>query len=172
MYGSCRKDGIADMKTSVTSSQAGHNVTSPGQLNEYIKVATPGSWLCLTAVFLLLFGLFIWGIFGKIDTKVRAAVVVKDGMVHAYVQDDDAQQIKAGEKLLFGDETYEVSSVSNDPLCVGGDFEEYIRYVGGFEYGDWVRQLEGGTADAGTVDGTYRAQVVTESLSPLSFLMP
>lgn len=155
-----------------TGSRSGQSIASPGQLNEYIKVATPGSWLSLMAVFLLLFGLFAWGIFGKIDTKVRAAVEVEDGVVYAYVLDDDAQEIEPGKTLLFDDRGCEISAVSDSPICVDGDFEEYIRYVGGFEYGDWIRKLEAGAAEEGIADGIYRAQVVTESLSPLSFLLP
>ncbi len=45
-------------------------VSSPEQLDEYIRVASPGIWVSILAVLTLLMGLFMWGIFGRI-TMVR-----------------------------------------------------------------------------------------------------
>ena len=41
-------------------------VSSPEQLNDYIRVTTPSVWLVLLAVILLLIGMLIWSIFGKV----------------------------------------------------------------------------------------------------------
>ena len=41
-------------------------VSSPEKLDDYIRVATPGVWLALTAILILLTGAFIWGIFGTV----------------------------------------------------------------------------------------------------------
>ena len=122
-------------------------------------------------MFLLLMGIAVWGVFGRLDTKARAAVVVREGAVCAYVLDDEIPGIAPGKELVFNDGTYRVASVSEDPVCVDGDFEEYIRYVGGFEFGDWVRTVEAGAARPGVADGVYRAEIITESASPLSFLL-
>ena len=67
--------------------------------------------------------------------------------------------------------SYRIASISEDPVCVDVDFQEYIRYVGGFEFGDWVRTVEAGAARPGVADGVYRAEIVTESVSPVSFLL-
>lgn len=141
-------------------------ITSLSQLNECIRVASPGSWLLLTAVFLLLAGIAVWGVFGELDTKARAAVVVRDGEVCAYVLDDEIPNIQPGKELVFDENSCRVASISNDPICVDDAFQEYIRYVGGFEFGDWVRTLDAGAAQPGVIDGVYRAEVITESMSP------
>lgn len=146
-------------------------ITSLSQLNECIRVAAPSSWLLLSAVLLLLVGVAVWGVFGKLDTKARAAVVVRDGEVCAYVLDDEIPNIKPGKQLIFDENTCRVSSISQDPICVDDAFQEYIRYVGGFEFGDWVRTLDAGAARPDIADGVYRAEVITESMSPLSFLL-
>ena len=43
-------------------------VTSPEQLNDYIRVTTPSVWLVLLALFLLLAGLLAWSVFGTVTT--------------------------------------------------------------------------------------------------------
>ena len=44
-------------------------VSSPEQLNDYIRVTTPSVWLVLLAVILLLIGLLIWSIFGTVSVN-------------------------------------------------------------------------------------------------------
>ncbi|MCR5474430.1 MAG: hypothetical protein K6F28_04425 [Lachnospiraceae bacterium] len=39
---------------------------SPEQLDDYIKVTTPSMWMILTAVIILLAGIFIWAVFGTV----------------------------------------------------------------------------------------------------------
>ena len=42
-------------------------VSSPEQLNDYIRVTTPSVWLVLLAVILLLAGMLAWSIFGTVE---------------------------------------------------------------------------------------------------------
>lgn len=46
-------------------------VSSPEQLNDYIRVTSPSVWLVLLAIILLLAGLLAWSVFGTI--KATAA---------------------------------------------------------------------------------------------------
>ena len=41
-------------------------VSSPEKLDEYIKVTTPGVWLALAAMIILLTGAIIWGTMGEL----------------------------------------------------------------------------------------------------------
>ncbi|MCR5591481.1 MAG: hypothetical protein K6F73_08080 [Lachnospiraceae bacterium] len=50
-------------------------VTSPEELNDYIRVTTVPVWLVLLATLIILAGLIVWGIFGKVD------MVTADGVV-------------------------------------------------------------------------------------------
>ena len=45
-------------------------VSSPEQLNDYIRVANPSLWLVLGAVIVLLIGVCVWGVLGRMDTIV------------------------------------------------------------------------------------------------------
>ncbi len=42
-------------------------VSSPEQLNDYIRVTTPSVWLALAAVALLLVGMIAWSTFATVD---------------------------------------------------------------------------------------------------------
>ena len=43
-------------------------MSSPEQLNDYIKVTNPGVWMALAAIVILLIGVCVWGVFGKLVT--------------------------------------------------------------------------------------------------------
>lgn len=47
-------------------------IQSPEQLDDYIKVTTPSMWMILTAILVLLAGIFIWAVFGKITINTDA----------------------------------------------------------------------------------------------------
>ena len=42
-------------------------VSSPEQLNDYIRVTTPSVWLVLIAIILLLVGMLAWSVFGTVE---------------------------------------------------------------------------------------------------------
>ena len=42
-------------------------VSSPEQLNDYIRVTTPSVWLVLAAMIILLAGMLVWSIFGTVE---------------------------------------------------------------------------------------------------------
>ena len=44
-------------------------VSSPEELNDYLKVTTPRVWIVLIAVILLLAGALIWGFTGSVEVK-------------------------------------------------------------------------------------------------------
>ena len=44
-------------------------VTSPEELNDYIRVTNPSVWIVLIALVLLLAGMLTWSIFGRIQVQ-------------------------------------------------------------------------------------------------------
>ena len=54
-------------------------MSSPEQLNDYIKVTNPGVWMALAAIVILLVGVCVWGVFETLETKLTAAAVSQDG---------------------------------------------------------------------------------------------
>ncbi len=41
-------------------------ISSPEQLNNYIRVTSPGAWMVLASVLVFLAGLFVWIFFGEL----------------------------------------------------------------------------------------------------------
>jgi hypothetical protein len=56
-------------KVSLFRKTAIDHMNSPDDLNNYIKVTTPATWIVLSAVILLLVSLLVWGIFGSVTVN-------------------------------------------------------------------------------------------------------
>ena len=46
-------------------------ISSPEQLNDYIRVTTPPVWLVLIAIALLLAGMLAWSVFGTLEARAE-----------------------------------------------------------------------------------------------------
>lgn len=143
-------------------------ISSPEQLNAYIRVSTPSVWILLTAVVVLLTGVCVWGIWGRLDTVMPAVAVCREGTVTAYVRQADAEKIPADAKLTVAGMEGRIISAETEPVLVDGSFTEYMRHVGGLQEGEWVRALR---LDAECAEGVHAVQIVIESVSPMSFVL-
>ena len=143
-------------------------IASPEQLNAYIRVATPSVWLLLSAIIVLLSGMCIWGMYGHMDTTLSVVAVSQSGNMTAYVHEADAQKVEAGARVTVGEVEGSVLSVSTEPVCVDDAFSEYMRHVGSLQSGEWVRPI---VLDVECEDGVYAAQIVIDSVSPMSFVL-
>ena len=142
-------------------------MSSPEQLNDYIKVTNPGVWMALAAIVILLIGVCVWGVFGKLETKLPVAAVSQDGHTVLYVKEDNVASVRENMSVYIGDETYKVTSVGAEPVAVTEEFSEYARHTGELSIGEWVYIVQ---IDGNMPDGAYKAQIVTDSVSPLYFV--
>ena len=128
-------------------------VSSPEQMNDYIRVTSPGVWLVLAAVIALLAGFIVWSVLGRLETTVTVVAVVgpEVGPV-CYIAEDDMDAVRAGQTVHIG----------------GESFEAYALHVGGLEAGQWVYPA---MLDAALDEGVYEARIVVDSVSPISFLL-
>ena len=142
-------------------------MSSPEQLNDYIKVTNPGVWMALAAIVILLIGVCVWGVFGTLETKLSVAAVSQDGQTLLYVKEDNMASVQENMSVYVGDETYKVTSVSAQPVAVTEEISEYARHTGELSIGEWVYIVP---INGNMPDGVYRAQVVVDSVSPLYFV--
>ena len=142
-------------------------MSSPEQLNDYIKVTNPGVWLVLASIVILLVGVCVWGVFGKLETKLPVAAVSQDGQTVLYVKENDLSAVKENMSVYIGDETYKVTSVSAQPVAVTEEISEYARHTGELSIGEWVYIVQ---IDGSLANGTYKAHIVIDSVSPLYFV--
>ena len=78
-------------------------VSNPEQLNDYIRVTNPGVWLILCAVILLLSGICVWGVFGRLDTTLTVAAVTQEAQTCCYVKEADAEAVEVGMLVRIGE---------------------------------------------------------------------
>lgn len=75
-------------------------ITSPDQLNDYIKVSNPSVWIFLTALSIILISFFIWALNGNITSKVTTTGVFNGtdkseiNTITCYVSISDSQKLK------------------------------------------------------------------------------
>lgn len=145
-------------------------ISSPEQLNDYIRVTNPGVWMIMCAVVLLLFGIIFWSIFGQLDTYLPVGVVTQMDQSVCYVKDADAQALKNGMLVWIGDDKYYITEIQKQPIQVNDSFAEYLLHVGNLQEGEWVY--------VATLDHPYgedgmitQAEIVIESIAPMSFVV-
>lgn len=143
-------------------------VSSPEQLDAYIRVANPSIWMVLIAIVVLLVGVCAWGILGHLDTAVNAVAVCENGTVTLYVKDEDGKRAQTGAQVQIGEDAASVTAISPMPIKAEAVLRDYVRHVGGFGAEDWAYAVQ---ADAQLPDGVYSAKIIVESVSPMSFVM-
>ena len=161
------EEGIQDMNKQIFRKKSVDRMSSPEQLNDYIKVTNPGVWMALAAIVILLVGVCVWGVFGTLETKLSVAAVSRDGHTVLYVKEDNVASVRENMSVYIGDETYKVTSVSSQPVSVTEEISEYARHTGELSIGEWVYIVQ---INGNMPDGVYKAQVVVDSVSPLSFV--
>ena len=144
-------------------------VSSPEQLNDYIRVCSPSIWLVIVAVIILLVGVCIWGVLGPLDTTITTAAIVENKALTIYIPEEDISSVLNKTFTIEGTE-YEInaSSIPLEPIAVRGeDFSEYVLHISGLKLGEWVYAVQ---CNTGLADGIYKAQIVLDSTSPMSFI--
>lgn len=54
------------MSNQIFREKSMERVASPEQLNDYIRVTSPSVWIILLAMLVLLAGILVWSVFGRV----------------------------------------------------------------------------------------------------------
>lgn len=123
-------------------------ISSPEKLEDYMRVTNPGIWMVLTAVIVLLAGLIICASVGKVETRFPVEASVSGGSASVLLDADTEYTVEEGMILRIGNRDTEI---------------EYVRKLATGE--------SSVSAAVSLPDGTYEGEIVTESVSPISFLV-
>ncbi len=155
------------------------SISSPDQLNDYIKVSNPSIWLVLAALFILLAAVFIWSFTGSLPTTVSAKGMVSKGSILCYVGIDDAGKIKAGQQTVlvksdgasFAGQVAVIGDVpmSADEIAaeLGSDYLSRELVQDGFAQKITITTDQSGLTDGLLID----VGIVTDSVRPVDFLL-
>lgn len=142
-------------------------ISSPEQLNDYLRVSNPGIWMILVAIIILIVGFCVWGVLGRLDTNLTTAAVVKSGTVTSYVKQSDIASVEIGQKVQIDGKECVVAEISEIPFVVTDVMGEYAMHIGAFAIGEWVYEVK---FKADIADGVYQSGIIIDSVSPMFFI--
>ena len=95
--------------------QGSARISAPEQLNDYLKVTNPRTWVLLVAVILLVGGLLFWSGFTTIESYATGTARAVGGEL-AVTFDDPAKasEVAPGMEMKVGDVRTEVLTVGTD----------------------------------------------------------
>lgn len=137
-----RKD--EHMENRIFRTKSLDKISSPEQFGQYLCVVNIGVWLVLAAV--------------------------DGGSMVCYVLSEQAQEVEEGMKVEVSGVEYVVSKKSIRPEKVSDSFDPYLQYLGSFEEDSFMFVIYAEPVEAAAADGQYEAQIVVDSVSPMSFL--
>lgn len=124
-------------------------MSSPEQLNDYLKVTSPKIWVLLAAVFLLVVGLLVWSGLTTIESFATGTARAVGGELTITFDDAaKADRVQPGMQVEVGDVHAEVLTVGTD------------------ERGNPVA-----SAQASIPDGSYNARVGYRATQVISMLL-
>lgn len=147
-------------------------VTSPEQLNDYIRVTSPGVCLTMGAVLVFLVCVCVWAAAGTLDITVEAKGLADGKILYCYLDEEDIQYVREGMTVHTKAGEGTVKSVSEIP----DDYEMMAQRLGGenmvhalhIQDGEW-RYLVGISREEDS-EGLMDVSIVTERVSPISYM--
>ena len=130
--------------------QSLEGISSPEQLDDYLKVTNPGLWVILIAPLFLLIGILVWSVFGTMTSKISLPGTAKNGIVTIQADKRTVRNLAAGMPVKILDETSTIISVSEEGPSDDSDIRILVRTT--------------------LPDGVYEVEIVTERISPYTFL--
>ena len=153
-------------KESLFREKSLERLESPEKLNDYLRVTSPGVWLVLAAVIVLLAGVCIWGIFGRIDATAPAAIVTADGQSVCLVPQAALEGVIENRSVEVDGREYELSPSVLKPQVISETTDIYTMLAGDLSVGDIVYPVS--LKEPLDSEGTVSGVLVTETLSPAS----
>ena len=158
------------MKSNIFRKKMLDRISSPEQLNDYIRVTNPGPWMLMSAVIILLAGIFVWSVFGRLDTLLNVGAITQDGKTLCYVKEADVDKLELQMPVQIEENQYHIQDISAQPIRMDETYPEYLHHVGDLAEGEWVYvvTLDQVHGEEGSIE---QAQIVIESIAPMSFMV-
>lgn len=135
-------------------------ISSPEQLDDYIKVTRTSVWVLLAAMIVLLLGGIVFVMNYHYTETCQSIGIVENGEIRTYISDDEYYAIKRDSSINAGGETIAIERVEVSGAQAVNVMPEYVLYKSAFDKSDWVHEISGYTTLA---DGIYAVEVVLYS---------
>ena len=142
-------------------------VSSPEQLDKYIKSTNPSLWVLLIAIIVLLCGTIVWGTIGKIETKSSLGVSVNNGETLAYIPEKYGEKIDDESFVLINEQKYKITKLEG-PFLADIESDSFLLRASNLSTEDWYYII---TIKTNLSDGQYKGTIVYETISPITFII-
>jgi len=146
-------------------------ISSPEDLDSYIKVANPGVWMILLAIILFLTGVCFWGVFGSLNSSVIVPVVSDGSRTICYVDEAYGDRVNDSSEVDIDGQKYSFATGKDNPVQLDSTVEEeaYILHLMGQESGDkWVYEVELATV---LPAGSYSGWLIDGKVNPIKYVL-
>lgn len=149
-------------------------ITSPEQLNDYIRVTTPGTWIILSSILVFLVGFFIWIFNGQLEVSFPSYIYTEGEKSSAFLTADKASMLQHGMTVRLSDsgESGKVLKVSDKSFS----FSEISQLIGesnalAMNINDNNRLMKVELIFKNPPEKISRAVFVVDKVKPVSFLL-
>ena len=157
------------MQESIFRQASLDRISSPEQLNDYIKVSNPSVWVVIAAKLALLLGLFAWGRWGTLPTTTTLNGIAKAGEIICYLPSEDAAKAAPGMAVTVDGIEGSVTEVASAPLsyaeAAGQYADDYTIHA--LSLSDWNTRV---VVRADVPDGLHQLTIISDAVAPISFL--
>lgn len=146
-------------------------ISSPEQLNDYVRVASPGVWMLICGIIILLVGMIIWAAATSIYTEVMGCCEVEGDSMKVYVDSSTIDFIDENSEIIVDDNIYKISSIDlSHPVNVADEGNEFIEYTLDSEPDGKLIIIYANYTAGSLPDGIYECGIITDSIKPIEFL--
>ena len=142
-------------------------LSTPEQLTGYLHVTGPGVWFVLGGLIILLSGLLVWGIFGRLVSTITVPAKAENSKVSCYILKDDIELPDEEISIIIGDVEMKADPAKAEEITLDASYDPELYSTGYLSAGKNVIILH---CETTLQDGFYNAEVVTDELKPISLL--
>ena len=158
------------MKESIFRQKSIDRISSPEQFDEYVKVSTPGVWVSMFAILILITGFLVWCLFGQLDTVVDAAVVSDGNTAICYVEEDNLIELETGMEVKTDTQVLTITRIDSTPVYMTEAENATAVHILGQTDDCWLCVCTLKSKDEVLPAGTYSAKILIESIKPMTFI--
>lgn len=147
-------------------------ITSPEQLNDYIKVNYLEVWFIIATVIIFFIVIGIWGFTGTINNTVEVDGYSDGKKIYCYMNEEQVKNVEKGQNGRVSEHAVKVESVAELP----DNYEDMVKNIGSEKIirameikGDEWRYLVVLSSE-NDIKGFVNISITTDSVAPIDYL--
>ena len=140
---------------------------SPEELDGYIRVTSPGVWLIFGCIIVFLLGIFAWGYFGTLETKMSMYGKTEDGVFTGYVKATALRNLEVGMPVSYQDRKGVIAKLSPYPVPADDVIPDELLDTYGVEKDTPLYPV---ACTIQLTGGGHQVEVLLEEIKPMDLL--